>query len=76
MGHFRKESPKFDGVNKCILKEKMKNHFLCMGLGYWMMKNNGKKIVEERKLEECSEAERDLFMCNSLTKEALLLALP
>lgn len=72
-GHFRKESPKFDGVNYDSWKEKTKTHFLCMGPGYWLMTRNGKKIVEESKLEDCSEA--DLFMCNLLAREALLLAL-
>lgn len=47
-----------------------------MGLGYWLMTKNAKKIVEERKIEECSEVERGLFMCNILAREALLLALP
>ena len=43
----------------------MKNHFICMGPGYW---KNGKKIVEERKLEGCSEFEIDFFMCNMLNR--------
>lgn len=34
-----------------------------------------KKIVKEE-LEECSEVERDLFMCNMRAREALLSALP
>ena len=46
----------------------MKTHFLCMGPGYLLMKKNGKKIVEERKLEECNETKRDMFMCNMLAK--------
>ena len=59
VGHFRKESPMFDGVNYDNWKEKMKTHLLCMSLGYWMIKKNGKTIMEEIKLEECLEAERD-----------------
>ena len=35
------------------------------------MKAN-KEIVEESKLEECSEGERDMFMCNMRAREALL----
>lgn len=74
-GHFRKESPKFDGVNYDSWKDKMKKHLLCMGPGYWLIKN-GKTIMEEKKLEECTEVERDLFMCNMLSREALFSALP
>ena len=39
------------------------------------MKKNEKKIVEESKLEECSEVERNLFMHNMLAREGLLSAL-
>ena len=53
-----------------------KDTSVCMGQGYWLSKKNEKTIVEEIKLEECSEVERDLFMCNMLSKEALLTALP
>ena len=49
---------------KDSLKEKMKTHLLCMGLGYWILTKSKTKIIEEEKLEECSEDERDLFMCN------------
>ena len=35
-----------------------------------------KIIFKEGKLEECSEAERDMFMCNMRAREALLSALP
>lgn len=76
IGHFRLENPKFDGVNYDNWKEKMKNHLLCMGTRYWLMTKNRKKIEEERKLEECSEVERDLFIYNMLAREALLSALP
>ena len=54
----------------------MKTCFLCMGLGYWSMTKNKRMIVEERKLEECSKDERDMFMCNMLTREALFSPLP
>ena len=54
----------------------MKTHVICMGLGYYILSRNDKKIVEERKLEECSEVERDLFMYNMWAREALLSALP
>lgn len=36
------------------------------------MKKNEKNIVKERKLEDCSEAESDLPVCNMLPREALL----
>lgn len=62
-------------VNHDGWKEKMKNHLLCMGLGYWILTKSEKTIVEEGKLEECSEAERDLFMCNMRAREALLSSL-
>ena len=39
------------------------------------MTKNEKKIVEERKLEECSEVERNLFMHNMLSREGLLSSL-
>ena len=75
VGNFRKESPKFYGVNYDSWKEKMKTHLLCMHLGFWLMTKNGKKIVEESKLEECSEVERNIFMRNMLAREGLLSAL-
>ena len=34
------------------------------------------EIVKEEKLEDCSEAKRDLSMCNMRAREALLSALP
>ena len=72
---FRKDSPKFDGVNYDSWKENMKTHFLCMALGYWMITKVDKEIIDENKLEECTEAERDLFMFNMRAREELLLAL-
>ena len=54
----------------------MKTYLLCMGLGYWILTKSEKKIIEEEKIEGCSEEERDLFMCNMRTREELLLALP
>ena len=73
---FRKDSPRFDGANYETWKEKMKTHLLCMGSGYWILTKSEKTIVEEGKIEECSKAKRDLFMCNMRVREALLLALP
>ena len=54
----------------------MKTHLLCMGPGYWILTKGKKKIIEESKLEDCSEEERDLFMCNMRARESLLSALP
>ena len=76
VNHFRKDSPRFDGDDYDFWKEKMKTHLLCMGLGYQLLRKSEKTIVKEKKIEECSEAERDLFMCNMRAIEALLLALP
>ena len=69
---FRKDSPGFDGANYDSWKEKMKTHLLCMGLGYWLLTKRNKEIIKEEKLEECSEVERDLFMCNMRAREGLL----
>ena len=46
-----------------------------MGPGYWLLTKAKKEIVEESKLEEYSEGERDLLMCNMRDREALLSAL-
>ena len=73
---FRKDSPRFDGANYDNWKEKMKTRLLCMGLGYLILTKIEKTIVEEGKLEECSEPKRDLFMCNMRAREALLSVLP
>ena len=54
----------------------MKIHLLCMGLGYWILTKPVKTIIEEKDLETCTEAERDLFMCDMRAREALLTALP
>lgn len=40
------------------------------------MTKTNKEIVKEIKLEVCSEVERDLFMCNMLSREELLFSLP
>ena len=53
----------------------MKTHILCMGLVYLILIENKKKIIEEERIEGCSEAGRDLFMCNMRVREALLSAL-
>ena len=70
---FRKDSPRFYGYIYENWKEKMKNHLLCMCLGYWLLTKSEKTIVKEDNIEECSEAERDLFMCNMRAKEAFLI---
>ena len=41
-----------------------------------LITKNSKPIIEEDKLEGYYEAQRDLLMCNMLTREALLTALP
>lgn len=40
----------------------MKTYLLFMGPRYWLITKNRNTIVEERKLEECTKGERDLFM--------------
>ena len=72
---FRKDSLKLDRANYGSWKEKMNTHLFFMGLGYWILTKSEKTIVEEVKHEECSEAKRDLFMCNMRAREALLSAL-
>ena len=57
MASFRKESPKFDGVNYDSWKEKMKVHLLCLGPGYWLITCNDKAIIEEDDLETCTRNE-------------------
>ena len=69
---FRKDSPRFYGVNYDRWKEKMKTHFLYVGSSYWILTKSGNMIMEEEKLEECSEAESELFMCNMRARKALL----
>ena len=75
MNIFKKDSPRFDGANYDSWKEKMKTRLLCMGLGYWILTKAKTIIVEESKLEECIEGERDMFMCNMRAREALLISL-
>ena len=53
----------------------MKTHFLCMGLGYWILTKLVKTIIVEKDLEICIKAERDLFMCDMRAREALLTVL-
>ena len=53
----------------------MKTHLICMGPRYWLLTKAEKIIFEEDKLENYTEEERDLFMCNIRAREALLLAL-
>ena len=69
---FRKDIPRFDWANYDNWKEKMKTRMFFMGPGYWILTKGKKKIVEESKLEDCSEEERDMFMCNMEAREALL----
>ena len=54
----------------------MKTHLLCVGLGYWLLTKLEKTIVEDNKLENCIEEERDLFMYNVRAREALLSSSP
>ena len=54
MVNFRKESPKFGGVNFDSWKEKMKTHLLCLGPSYWLITKNDKTIIEEDNLETCT----------------------
>ena len=75
MANFRKESPKFDGINFDSWKQKIKVHLLCLGPGYWLITSKEKEVISEERLESCSNEERDIFMRNILAKEALLLAL-
>ena len=72
---FRKDSPRFYGANYDSWKEKMKIHMLYMFLGYSLLMKAKKTIIEESKLEEYSEGEREMFMCNMRAKEVVLLAL-
>ena len=72
---FRNNSPIFDGANYDSWKEKMKTHLLCMGLVYWILTKSRKKIIEEAKLEGCSEEEINLFMCKMRARESLLTTL-
>ena len=72
---FRKDSLGFDGANYDSWKEKMKSHVSCMGLGYWLLMKTKKEIIEESKLEECSEGERYLLICKMRAKETLLSTL-
>ena len=73
---FRKDSLNFDGTNYDSCKEKMKTHFLCMGLGYWILTKSTKTIIDERDLENCTKGERDFFMCDMRAREAILTTLP
>ena len=72
---FRKDSSKFDGTNYDSWKDKMKNHLLCMGLGYWLITKVSNDIVEEDNLESCIEEQREVFMCNIREREAILSTL-
>lgn len=44
---FRKDNLRFNGTNYDSWKEKMKNHLLCMGPGYWVLMKAKKEIFEE-----------------------------
>ena len=54
----------------------MKTHLLCMGLGYWILKKLVKTIIAKKDLENCTEDERDLFICAMRAREAILTAIP
>ena len=54
----------------------MKILLLCMGLEYWILTKSKKTIIEEKDLETCIEAERDIFMWHMRAREALLTTLP
>ena len=68
---FRKDSPIFDGANYDSCKEKMMTHLLCMGPSFQLLTKGSKTIVKEEKPKECSEEERDMFMCNMRSREKL-----
>ena len=72
MAFLREKSLKFDGVNYDNWEKMMKTHLLCMGLGYWLITKSKKIVIEEKDLETCDEAQKDLFMLNMLAREALL----
>jgi len=69
---FPKERLKLDEVSYDIWKENVKTHFLCMGLCYWLITKILKDVMEENKLEGCDEAQKDVFMFNMSSSEALL----
>ena len=73
---FRKESPRFDCTNYDRWKDKMKNHLLCMGLGYWFVTKTSKNITEEDNLETYTKKQREVFMCNIREREEIFSALP
>ena len=75
MNMFRKHCPNFDGTNYDSWKEKMKTCLLCMGSAYWILTKLAKTIIEEKDLETCTKAERDLFMCDMRAREALFTIL-
>ena len=54
----------------------MKTHLLCIGLGYWLLTNASKDILEENNLESCTKEQREVFMCNIREREAISSALP
>ena len=72
MEAFIKESSRFYGINYDNQKEKMKTHFLCMGLGYWLITKVAKTIISEDNLESCTKEQRDLFMCDMRARKAIL----
>ena len=54
----------------------MKINLLCIGLGYWILTKIMKTIIKEKDLETCTEAKRDLFMCDIKAREGLLTKFP
>ena len=59
---FRKEIPRFYGINYYSSKEKMKTHILCMDLGYWLITKTEKTIIGEDNLENCTEEQRKFYV--------------
>ena len=53
----------------------MKTHLLCMDPRYRILKKSAKTIIAEKDLENCTNDERDLFMCDMRAREALLAIL-
>ena len=54
----------------------MKTHLLCMGPRYWLVIKASKNITKEENLESCTKEQRELFMCNIRTREAIFSYLP
>ena len=53
----------------------MKTHMLCMGPRYCLITKTTKTMIEERNLENCTEEEREIFMCDMRDREAIFSSL-